>query len=175
GWLRIDSVGAGPVPLSRRRFRRSLPFAVYRSPQQRASRSFCREDQKLATVRFEDCETFAVGSSPFAGRESNALAFFFVRKPEDHHGTFCRAGGRAGQESLTAGSWRPPTTEVHGLAPHGQAVRSVSVLRSIHLGKGTRGLSGDRGPDRSDEWREKPSRCGSCSPPATRHYLMRVL
>jgi len=27
------------------------------------------------------------------------------------------------------GSWRPPITEVHGLAPHGQAVRSVSVFR----------------------------------------------
>ncbi len=32
---------------------------------------------------------------------------------------------RAGQESLTVGSWRPTISEVHGLAPHGQAVRSI--------------------------------------------------
>jgi len=35
---------------------------------------------------------------------------------------------RAGQESLTVGSWRPTISEVHGLAPHGQAVRSVFVF-----------------------------------------------
>ncbi len=34
---------------------------------------------------------------------------------------------RAGQESLTVGSWRPPNSEVHGLALHGQAVRSIFV------------------------------------------------
>jgi hypothetical protein len=32
---------------------------------------------------------------------------------------------RAGQESLTVGSWRPPISEVHGLASHSRAVRSV--------------------------------------------------
>ena len=31
----------------------------------------------------------------------------------------------AGQESLTVGSWCPPNSEVHGLAPHGLAVRSI--------------------------------------------------
>ena len=35
---------------------------------------------------------------------------------------------RAGQESLTVGSWRPTISEVHGLAPHGQAVRSIFVF-----------------------------------------------
>ena len=34
---------------------------------------------------------------------------------------------RAGQESLTVGSWRPTISEVHGLALHGQAVRSIFV------------------------------------------------
>jgi 2',3'-cyclic-nucleotide 2'-phosphodiesterase len=52
--------------------------------------------------------------------------------------TACPAGGslrilgeedtRAGQESLTVGSWRPTISEVHGLAPHGQAVRSIFVF-----------------------------------------------
>src|SRR5260370_39210569 len=35
---------------------------------------------------------------------------------------------RAGQESLTVGSWRPTISEVHGLALHGQAVRSIFVF-----------------------------------------------
>jgi hypothetical protein len=38
------------------------------------------------------------------------------------------ADARAGQESLTAGSWRPTISEVHGLALHGQAVRSIIVF-----------------------------------------------
>jgi 2',3'-cyclic-nucleotide 2'-phosphodiesterase len=52
--------------------------------------------------------------------------------------TACPAGGslpgrkdedaRAGQESLTVGSWRPTISEVHGLALHGQAVRSIFVF-----------------------------------------------
>ncbi len=37
---------------------------------------------------------------------------------------------RAGQESLTVGSWRPTISEVHGLALHGQAVRSIFVFCS---------------------------------------------
>jgi len=39
---------------------------------------------------------------------------------------------RAGQESLTAGSWRPTISEVHGLALHGQAVRSILVFSAQH-------------------------------------------
>jgi len=35
---------------------------------------------------------------------------------------------RAGQESLTVGSWRPTISEVHGLALHGQAVRSIFLF-----------------------------------------------
>ncbi len=38
---------------------------------------------------------------------------------------------RAGQESLTVGSWRPTISEVHGLALHGQAVRSIFVFRGV--------------------------------------------
>ncbi len=38
---------------------------------------------------------------------------------------------RAGQESLTAGSWRPTISEVHGLALHGQAVRSIFVFLCV--------------------------------------------
>ena len=41
------------------------------------------------------------------------------------------ADARAGQESLTAGSWRPTISEVHGLALHGQAVRSIFVFRGV--------------------------------------------
>ncbi len=41
---------------------------------------------------------------------------------------------RAGQESLTVGSWRPTISEVHGLAPHGQAVRSISLSGEFRRG-----------------------------------------
>jgi len=39
--------------------------------------------------------------------------------------SFARIDPRAGQESLMVGSWCPPNSEVHGLAPHGLAVRSI--------------------------------------------------
>ena len=49
------------------------------------------------------------------------------------------------------GSWCPPITEVHGLAPHGQAVRSVFVSSRFSW-KGELGLSDVYGQDRSDDW-----------------------
>src|SRR6267143_5005541 len=50
-------------------------------------------------------------------------------------------GKRAGQESLTVGSWRPLNSEVHGLVPHGRAVRSfcsralkTTLMRILFVG-----------------------------------------
>jgi len=42
-----------------------------------------------------------------------------------------------GQESLTVGSWRPPNSEVHSLALHGQAVRSILIYELRLLSRAT--------------------------------------
>src|ERR1700759_2895814 len=49
-------------------------------------------------------------------------------------------GKRTGQESLTVGSWRPLSSEVHGLVSHGQAVRSFFQSTSSTTGSSIRAM-----------------------------------